>query len=110
MDDKLKMQVRVQPMAGSSTYIPLLNRGEVDFGLTNVDDAMTAFKGGQLPSAQPRHSADRGGVPLNARCDRAERLADQEHQGPQGQDHALGLQRADHGPRPCKRPRSRAKA
>jgi len=45
MDEKLKMQVRVQPMAGSSTYIPLLNRGEVDFGLTNVDDARTAFKG-----------------------------------------------------------------
>ena len=29
MDEKLKMQVRVQPMGGSSTYIPLLNRGEV---------------------------------------------------------------------------------
>jgi TRAP transporter TAXI family solute receptor len=45
LDDKLKMQVRVQPMAGSSTYIPLLNRGEVDFGLTNVDDSITAYKG-----------------------------------------------------------------
>lgn len=45
MDEKLKVQVRVQPMAGSSTYIPLLNRGEVDFGLTNVDDSMTSFKG-----------------------------------------------------------------
>lgn len=45
MDEKLKMQVRVQPMGGSSTYIPLLNRGEVDFGLTNVDDSMTSFKG-----------------------------------------------------------------
>jgi TRAP transporter TAXI family solute receptor len=45
IDDKLKMQVRVQPMAGSSTYIPLLNRGEVDFGLTNVDDAVSAYKG-----------------------------------------------------------------
>jgi uncharacterized protein len=45
LDEKLKMQVRVQPMAGSSTYIPLLDRGEVDFGLTNVDDARTSFKG-----------------------------------------------------------------
>jgi TRAP transporter TAXI family solute receptor len=45
IDDKLKMQVRVQPMAGSSTYIPLLNRGEVDFGLTNVDDAVSSYKG-----------------------------------------------------------------
>jgi TRAP transporter TAXI family solute receptor len=45
LDDKLKMNVRVQPMAGSSTYIPLLNRGETDFGLTNVDDAVSAYKG-----------------------------------------------------------------
>ena len=45
MDEKLKMQVRVQPMAGSSTYIPLLDRGEVDFGLTNVDDSLSSFKG-----------------------------------------------------------------
>jgi TRAP transporter TAXI family solute receptor len=45
VDEKLKMQVRVQPMGGSSTYIPLLNRGEVDFGLTNVDDSRTGYKG-----------------------------------------------------------------
>jgi TRAP transporter TAXI family solute receptor len=45
LDDKLQMQVRVQPMAGSSTYIPLIDRGEADFGLTNVDDSMNSFKG-----------------------------------------------------------------
>lgn len=45
LDEKLKMQVRVQPTAGSSTFIPQLDRGEVDFGLTNVDDARTSFKG-----------------------------------------------------------------
>ncbi|MGE3935405.1 MAG: TAXI family TRAP transporter solute-binding subunit [Rhodospirillaceae bacterium] len=45
IDEKLKRQIRVQPMAGSSTYIPLLNRNEVNFGLTNVDDATTSFKG-----------------------------------------------------------------
>jgi TRAP transporter TAXI family solute receptor len=45
IDDRLKMQVRVQPMAGSSTYIPLLNNGEADFGLTNVDDAVSSYKG-----------------------------------------------------------------
>jgi TRAP-type uncharacterized transport system substrate-binding protein len=53
MDEKLKIQVRVQPMGGTSTYIPLLNRGEVDFGPANVDDARTAF-----PPAQPGHQAD----------------------------------------------------
>lgn len=45
LDEKLKVQVRVQPMAGSSTYIPLLDRGEIDFGLTNVDDTRSAYKG-----------------------------------------------------------------
>ena len=45
LNEKLKMEVRVQPMGGSSTYIPLLNRGEVDFGLTNVDDAVKSFNG-----------------------------------------------------------------
>jgi hypothetical protein len=54
MDEKLKMQVRVQPMAGSSTYIPLLNRAEADFGLTNVDDARSSFKGeGNFRQANP---------------------------------------------------------
>ncbi len=53
IDEKLKMQVRVQPMAGSSTYIPLLNRGEVDFGLTNVDDALYGLQGRSATSGRP---------------------------------------------------------
>jgi TRAP transporter TAXI family solute receptor len=43
--EKLAMQIRVQPMAGSSTYIPLINSGEVDFGLTNVDDTLNSYRG-----------------------------------------------------------------
>ncbi|MGE0744923.1 MAG: TAXI family TRAP transporter solute-binding subunit [Rhodospirillales bacterium] len=50
IDEKVKVQVRVQPMAGSSTYIPLINSGEVDFGLTNVDDTQNAITGtGNFP-------------------------------------------------------------
>ncbi len=45
MDEKLKMQVRVQPTAGTSTFIPQLDRGEIDFGLTNVDDSQMSYKG-----------------------------------------------------------------
>jgi TRAP transporter TAXI family solute receptor len=45
IDAKLHRQVRVQPMAGTSTYIPLINTNEVNFGLINVDDARTAFNG-----------------------------------------------------------------
>lgn len=46
--EKIKMQMRVQPMAGSSTYMPLLNTGEVDFGLANVEEA-TAAVAGRVP-------------------------------------------------------------
>ncbi len=45
MNEQLKMQVRVQPMGGSSNYIPLISRGEADFGIINVDDAASSFKG-----------------------------------------------------------------
>jgi TRAP transporter TAXI family solute receptor len=43
--EKLGLQIRVQPMAGSTTYVPLLNSGELDFGLTNVDDARSSYHG-----------------------------------------------------------------
>lgn len=45
VDARLQRQVRVQPMAGTSTYIPLINSNEVNFGLINVDDARTAYAG-----------------------------------------------------------------
>ena len=47
IDDRLKMQVRVQPMAGSSTYIPLLNNGEADFGALDARQQMRLV----IPSA-----------------------------------------------------------
>jgi TRAP transporter TAXI family solute receptor len=43
--EKLKMQLRVQPMAGSSTYIPLINTGEVDFGVANVEETTSSIAG-----------------------------------------------------------------
>lgn len=45
IDAKLHMEIRVQPMGGSTVYIPILNRGEVDFALTNIFDTMTAYAG-----------------------------------------------------------------
>jgi len=44
-DEKLALQVRVQPTAGTSTYLPSLNMGEIEFGLINVDEVLTAYKG-----------------------------------------------------------------
>ncbi len=36
---------RVLPMSGSSAYAPLINRGEVEFGLLNSQDVGNAFNG-----------------------------------------------------------------
>lgn len=51
--DKLNLQFRVQPMAGSSTYLPLLNRGEVDFSFNNVDDLDVGFRGLDIFEGKP---------------------------------------------------------
>ncbi len=45
MSDKLAIKARVQPYSGSSTYIPLLNRNEVQLALVNVSDAVNATEG-----------------------------------------------------------------
>ena len=44
-NDKLNLQMRVQPSAGSSTYLPLIDRNEQEFGLLNVDDTDTGYRG-----------------------------------------------------------------
>lgn len=36
---------RAQPMAGSTTYIPMLNRGEIAFGFTNGGELQHAYDG-----------------------------------------------------------------
>ena len=45
MQQKGGLTARVQPMSGSSAYAPLLNRGEVEFGLMNVIDVVNAYQG-----------------------------------------------------------------
>ena len=52
-NDKLNLQMRVQPYAGSSTYLPMLNRGEVDFGFMNVDDAQIGYRGVEAFEGKP---------------------------------------------------------
>ena len=39
------LTARVQPMSGSSAYAPLLNRGEIEFGLMNAMDVVNAYTG-----------------------------------------------------------------
>ena len=39
------MPTRVKPMSGSSTYTPLVNRGDIDFGLATSIDVVNAYSG-----------------------------------------------------------------
>ncbi len=45
MQQKAGLTARVQPMSGSSAYAPLVNRGQVEFGLMNALDVVNAFTG-----------------------------------------------------------------
>src|SRR6266576_2053750 len=39
------MQMAVQPYSGTSTFMPLLNSGELDFGINNFVDMALAYQG-----------------------------------------------------------------
>ena len=45
MQEKANIPTRVQPMSGSSTYSPLVNRGDIDFGLQTAMDVVNAYSG-----------------------------------------------------------------
>lgn len=38
VSDKSGLQMRTQPMAGAAQYAPLVNRGDIDFGISNVPE------------------------------------------------------------------------
>jgi TRAP transporter TAXI family solute receptor len=45
MQQKAELTARVQPSSGSSVYTPLIERGQVEFGLLNALDVVNAFNG-----------------------------------------------------------------
>jgi uncharacterized protein len=45
MSDVLPLQAVVQPYTGSSTFLPLLNTGEIDFGINNAVDMALTYRG-----------------------------------------------------------------
>ena len=45
IQQKTNMIARIQPMSGSSGYTPLVNRGEIEFGLLNGVDIVSAYTG-----------------------------------------------------------------
>jgi TRAP transporter TAXI family solute receptor len=45
LSENLPVPVRVQPHSGSSTFLPLINAGELELGLNNSNDVRMAFRG-----------------------------------------------------------------
>ncbi len=43
--DKAKLNVRIQPAGGTSQYVPLIDSGELDFGVVNIIEAKEALTG-----------------------------------------------------------------
>ncbi len=51
--DKTKLQFRVSPYGGSSTYIPLIEKGELAFGLANTAESAFAYNGAEMFKGRP---------------------------------------------------------
>ena len=45
LEDKSPLKARPQPVGGSSTYLPMVNNRDMDFGLANLTEAMWAYSG-----------------------------------------------------------------
>jgi len=45
LSENMPVPVRVQPHSGSSTFLPLINAGELQLGLNNSNDVRMAFRG-----------------------------------------------------------------
>ena len=56
VQQKAGLPARVQPMSGPSVYAPIMNRGEVEFGIMNSLDVSNSFNG--VENYKGRKSAD----------------------------------------------------
>jgi TRAP transporter TAXI family solute receptor len=45
IQQKLNLQTRIQPQAGESVMLPLINSGEIEFGIVNILEAVEAHEG-----------------------------------------------------------------
>lgn len=53
MADKAGLQFRVQPGAGSSTFVPMMDRGEIDFGFNNALEVSEGWNGKETFEGKP---------------------------------------------------------
>lgn len=56
IDEKLGLEARVQPNTGETVLVPLLNNGELDFGIANVKEAAEAYHGTATFDGQPQEN------------------------------------------------------
>ncbi len=53
VSDKGGVQMRTQPMAGAAQYAPLVNKGDIDFGISNVPELHYLVKGEVIVDNRP---------------------------------------------------------
>ena len=53
VSDKSGMQMRTQPMAGAVQYAALVNRGDIEFGMSNVPELHYLSKGEVIAEGRP---------------------------------------------------------
>ena len=53
VSDKGGIQMRTQPMAGAAQYAPLVNKGDIDFGISNVPELHYLVKGEVIVDNRP---------------------------------------------------------
>ena len=62
MVEKTGLQFRVAPFGGSSTYLPMISRGEIDFGFANQGETAFAYKGIEIFKGRPNRNLRQVGV------------------------------------------------
>lgn len=53
VSDKGGLQMRTQPMAGAAQYAPLVNKGDIDFGISNIPELHYLVKGEVIVENRP---------------------------------------------------------
>jgi uncharacterized protein len=53
LNTKGKITARSQPMAGTAAYVPLINRGEMEFGFANSVESVLAYSGTGIYEGKP---------------------------------------------------------
>ena len=62
MVEKTGLQFRVAPFGGSSTYLPMISRGELEFGFANQGETAFAYKGIEIFKGRPNRNLRMVGV------------------------------------------------